>query len=125
MPLLVDTTPLRASRDFRLLWIGQAVSFVGTMITTAALPYQVFQETRSSVAVGLLGVAQLVPLLVFSLMGGALADGVDKRRLLLGVNVVSLACAVALAANAALDEPQVWLLYVLGAAASGRGLRRA
>jgi MFS family permease len=117
--LLLDTTPLRASRDFRLLWLGQAVSFVGTMITTAALPYQVFQETRSSVAVGLLGVAQLVPLLVFSLLGGALADGVDKRRLLLRVNVVSLVCATALAANAALDHPQVWLLYVLGAASSG------
>ena len=119
MALLLDTTPLRASRDFRLLWLGQAVSFVGTMITTAALPYQVFQETRSSVAVGLLGVAQLVPLLVFSLLGGALADGVDKRRLLLRVNVVSLVCATALAANAALDHPQVWLLYVLGAASSG------
>jgi len=119
VPVLIDTTPLRASRDFRLLWAGQAVSFVGTMITTAALPYQVFQETRSSIAVGLLGVAQLVPLLLFSLLGGALADGVDKRRLLLGVNLVSLATAAALAANAALDSPQVWLLYVLGAVASG------
>jgi MFS family permease len=119
VPVLIDTTPLRASRDFRLLWAGQAVSFVGTMITTAALPYQVFQETHSSIAVGLLGVAQLVPLLVFSLLGGALADGVDKRRLLLGVNLVSLTTAAALAANAALDSPQVWLLYVLGAVASG------
>ena len=109
MPLLLDTTPLRASRDFRLLWIGQAVSFVGTTVTIAALPYQVFQETGSSVAVGLLGLAQLVPLLAFSLLGGALADGLDKRRLLLGVNLVSLACAAALAANAALDEP--CLLY--------------
>jgi MFS family permease len=117
--LLVDTTPLRVSRDFRLLWIGQAVSFVGTTITMAALPYQVFQETRSSVAVGLLGLVQLVPLLTFSLLGGALADGLDKRRLLLGVNVVSVACSLALAANAALDAPQVWLLFVIGAASSG------
>ena len=112
MPLLVDVTPLRASGDFRLLWIGQAVSFVGTTVTMAALPYQVFQETRSSLAVGLLGVAQLVPLLVFSLLGGALADAVDKRRLLLLVVGVSLTCA------AALDHPQVWLLFVLGAASS-------
>ena len=119
MPLLLDVTPLRASRDFRLLWTGQAVSFVGTTITMAALPYQVFQETRSSVAVGLLGMAQLVPLLVFSLFGGALADAVDKRRLLITVDLISLACATALAANAALDSPQVWLLYVLGAASSG------
>ncbi len=119
MPLLVDTTPLRVSRDFRLLWSGQAVSFVGTTVTMAALPYQVFQETRSSLAVGLLGVVQLVPLLVFSLLGGALADSLDKRRLLLGVNIVSLGCAAALAANASLDEPQVWLLFVLGAISSG------
>jgi MFS family permease len=119
MRLLLDVTPLRASRDFRLLWAGQAVSFVGTTITMAALPYQVFQETRSSVAVGLLGMAQLVPLLVFSLFGGALADAVDKRRLLITVDVISLACAAALAANAALDSPQIWLLYVLGATSSG------
>lgn len=119
MALLLDVTPLRASRDFRLLWTGQAVSFVGTTITMAALPYQVFQETRSSVAVGLLGMAQLVPLLVFSLFGGALADAVDKRRLLITVDLISLACATALAANAALDSPQVWLLYVLGATSSG------
>ncbi len=117
--MLVDITPLRASRDFRLLWAGQAVSFVGTMITTAALPYQVFQETDSSLAVGLLGVVQLVPLLAFSLWGGALADAIDKRRLLLVVNVISLGFAAALAANAALDQPQVWLLFVLGAASSG------
>jgi MFS family permease len=116
--LLVDLTPLRASRDFRLLWAGQAVSFVGTTVTTAALPYQVFQETRSSVAVGMLGLAQLVPLLVFSLYGGALADAVDKRRLLRTVNVVSMACAAVLAANAGLDEPQVWLLFVIGAVSS-------
>ncbi|MBA2625190.1 MAG: MFS transporter [Acidimicrobiia bacterium] len=118
MPVLVDTTPLRVSKDFRRLWAGQAISFVGTMVTTAALPYQVFQETDSSLAVGLLGVAQLVPLLVFSLFGGALADGMDKRRLLLGVNVAALVCAAALAVNAQLDEPQVWLLYVLGAVSS-------
>ena len=58
MRLFVDTTPLRVSRDFRRLWIGQAVSFLGTTITMAALPFQVFHETGSSLAVGLLGVAQ-------------------------------------------------------------------
>jgi MFS family permease len=119
VPVLVDTTPLRVSRDFRLLWIGQAVSFVGSTVTMAALPYQVFQQTRSSVAVGMLGLVQLVPLLAFSLLGGALADSLDKRRLLLTVNVVSLACSAALAANAALDSPQLWLLYVVGAVSSG------
>jgi MFS family permease len=119
MRLFVDTTPLRVSRDFRRLWIGQAVSFFGSTITTAALPYQVFHQTRSSLAVGLLGVAQLGPLLLFSVVGGAFADRVDKRRLLLGVTAVALACAAALALNASLHRPQLWMLYVLGAAASG------
>ena len=118
MRLLVDTTPLRVSRDFRRLWVGQAVSFVGSMITVAALPYQVFHQTGSSLAVGLLGLAQLGPLLVFSLVGGAFADSVDKRRLLLGVTAVSAGCSALLAVNASLDRPQLWLLYVLGAVAS-------
>jgi MFS family permease len=118
MRLLLDTTPLRVSRDFRRLWIGQAVSFVGTMITMAALPYQVFHETGSSLAVGLLGLAQLGPLLVFSLVGGAFADSIDKRRLLLGVTAASLGCSAVLAVNASLDRPQLWLLYVVGALAS-------
>lgn len=119
MRLLVDTTPLRVSPDFRRLWIGQAVSSLGLMITAAALPYQVFHQTGSSLAVGLLGLAQLGPLLLFSLLGGALADSLDKRRLLLGVTAIGFVCSSLLAANAALDHPQLWLLYVLGAVSSG------
>jgi MFS family permease len=119
MRLFVDTTPLRASRDFRHLWIGQAVSFFGSTITAAALPYQVFHQTGSSLAVGLLGVVQLGPLLLFALAGGAFADSIDKRRLLLGVTATSLVCSFALALNSSLDHPQLWLLYVLGAVTSG------
>jgi MFS family permease len=119
MGLLIDTTPLRVSRDFRRLWIGQAVSFLGTTMTAAALPFQVYHQTHSSLDVGLLGVAQLGPLLVFSLIGGALADSVDKRILLIGVTMAALACSAGLAVNASLDRPQLWLLYVLGAAAGG------
>ena len=119
MRVLVDTTPLRVSPDFRRLWIGQAVSFLGSMVTTAALPYQVFHQTHSSLAVGLLGVAQLGPLLVCSVVGGGFADRIDKRRLLLAVTLVALACSATLAVNASLDHPRLWLLYALGAAASG------
>src|SRR3954452_2121962 len=119
MRLLVDTTPLRVSRDFRRLWLGQAVSFAGSTITAAALPFQVFHQTGSSLAGGMLGVAQLGPLLLCSLAGGALADAIDKRLLLLGVTAVSLTCSALLAVNASLDPPQLWLLYVLGAASSG------
>jgi len=119
MKLLVDTTPLRVSRDFRRLWIGQAVSVFGTTVTTAALPFQVFEQTGSSLAVGLLGAAELGPLLVCAVVGGSFADRVDKRRLLLGVTAVSLLCSATLAVNASLDQPQLWLLYVVGAVASG------
>src|SRR6476620_8753317 len=118
MRFFLDTTPLRASHDFRRLWTGQAVSFFGSAITTAALPYQVFHQTGSTFAVGLLGAVQLGPLLLFSLVGGAFADSIDKRRLLLGVTATATACSAALAINASLDHPQVWLLYVLGATAS-------
>jgi MFS family permease len=116
--VLVDITPLRVSPDFRRLWCGQAISLIGTTMTSAALPFQVFHLTDSSLAVGLLGLVQLGPLLVFSIIGGALADGRDKRRLLLGVSGAALACATALAVNASLDEPQLWVLYVVGAASS-------
>jgi len=119
MRVLIDTTPLRVSRDFRRLWIGQAVSFLGSTMTAAALPYQVFHQTHSSLAVGLLGVAQLGPLLVFSIIGGALADSIDKRVLLIGVTFAAMACSIGLAVNASLDQPRLWLLYLLGAASSG------
>jgi MFS family permease len=119
MRVLIDTTPLRVSRDFRRLWIGQAVSFLGSTMTAAALPYQVFHQTHSSLAVGLLGVAQLGPLLVCAIVGGALADSIDKRVLLIGVTLAAMACSIGLAVNSSLDHPQLWLLYVLGAASSG------
>ena len=118
MGVLVDITPLRVSPDFRRLWSGQAISLVGTTMTSAALPFQLFHLTGSSLAVGLLGLVELGPLLVFSIIGGALADGRDKRRLLLGVSAAALVCALALAVNASLDQPQVWVLYVVGAVSS-------
>ena len=90
MGVLVDITPLRVSPDFRRLWFGQAISLVGTTVTAAALPFQVFAITDSSLAVGLLGLAQLGPLLLFSVIGGALADSRDKRLLLLGVSAAAL-----------------------------------
>jgi MFS family permease len=117
--VLIDTTPLRVSRDFRRLWIGQAVSFLGSTMTAAALPFQVYRQTNSSLAVGLLGVAQLGPLLVCSIIGGAFADSVDKRLLLIGVTLAALTCSIGFAVNASLAHPQLWVLYVLGAAASG------
>ncbi|HEV2249994.1 MAG TPA: MFS transporter [Candidatus Limnocylindria bacterium] len=113
--LLPDTAPLRESRSFRLLWVGQLISLSGSQLRLVALPYQIFLLTGSSFAVGLIGVFQAVPLLLLSLFGGVIADAVDRRRLLLvtqtGLAVVSLALAVATQAGLA----SVPLLYVLTA----------
>ena len=114
--LLPDTTPLRESRSFRLLWAGQLVSQLGTQLRLVALPYQVFLLTGSPLAVGLIGLVQAVPLLALSLFAGVIADRVDRRRLLLftqvGLAVVSIALAVTTQAGVA----SIALLYVLTAA---------
>jgi MFS family permease len=89
------------------------------MITMAALPFQVFQQTGSTAAVGLLGLAELGPMLLFAIVGGAYADSIDKRRLLLSVTVASMLCSTVLAVNASLDHPHVWILFVVGALSSG------
>jgi len=116
--LFVDISPLRRHRDFRLLFIGQFVSFFGSMITYVAVPYQLYQLTGSSLAVGLLGTVQLVPLLLSALLGGAYADAMDRRRLLIGAEVLLSLISLALAVNAFLPHPSVTAIFVLAAAAS-------
>src|SRR3954471_14434293 len=81
--MLIDIGPLRRHRDFRLLFIGQLISFLGSMVSYMAVPYEVYQLTRSNAWVGALGIAQLVPVLVFGLLGGAYADRINRRRLML------------------------------------------
>jgi MFS family permease len=83
VPLLPDIGPLRRHRDFRLLYIGQFVSLFGSMLSYVALPFALYQATRSPKLLGLLGVIQLVPSVIGGLFGGALADAVDRRRLIL------------------------------------------
>ena len=117
--LLADISPLKESRDFRLLFVGNAVSYVGRQLTVVAIPFQVYLLTNSSLAVGLTGRASLGPLVVMSLVGGAVADAVDRRKLLLANVVAQAATSVALAVNASLDHPALWLLYVLGALNAG------
>ena len=95
--LFPDTAPLRESRSFRLLWIGQLISLTGSQLRLVALPYQVFLLTGSSFDVGVIGLFQAVPLLALGLFGGAFADAVDRRRLLLVTQVGLAAVSVALA----------------------------
>ena len=96
----IDVTPLRTSRDFRLLYIGQFVSMFGSAVSYVVLPVQMYQLTRSPFAVGMLGVAEFVPMLVLAFVGGALADYVDRRRLIVWSELGLAACTIALAANA-------------------------
>jgi MFS family permease len=113
--LAVDARPLRY-RHFRNLWIGQSISFFGSHITYVAIAFQMYQLTGSTLAVGLIALCELVPLLTLSIVGGTIADAVDRRRLLLVTEVGLVACSGALALNATLERPRVWALYVLAAA---------
>ena len=113
--MLLDLGPLRRHREFRRLFAGQTVSLFGTMLTWVALPWQVWDVTRSSAAVGMLGVAQLLPMLVFGLLGGTTADAFDRRRLVIGSEIVLAAGSLALFWNARLERPSVVLLFVLAA----------
>ena len=114
--LLPDTAPLRESRSFRLLWIGQLISLSGSQLRLVALPYQIFLLTGSSFAVGLIGVFQAVPLLLLSLFGGVIADAVDRRRLLLITQVGLAGVSLTLAITTQAGLASVPLLYVLTAA---------
>jgi hypothetical protein len=87
--VLVETTPPRVSAAFRRLWLGRVVSFVGSMMTVAALPYQVFDQTGSSLDVGLLGLAQLAPLVVFAVVGGVFAERAGEAPLAPGIDRAS------------------------------------
>lgn len=121
---VVDVAPLR-HREFRLLFIGRGVSFLGSMVTFVAVPYQVFQITHSSFAVGLVGLIEAVPLVVAAVVGGAIADARDRRRQVWVTELGLMACSGFLLANAALRHPHVGSIYVLAAImAALEGLQR-
>jgi MFS family permease len=112
---LLDVSPLRDSPQFRLLWFGELVSHVGRHVTVVALPFQVYQLTRSPLAVGLIGLAQVVPLIAFSIVGGAVADHFDRRKVLLATESGLTVTALLFVAGALMGRPPLGLLY--GAAA--------
>ena len=109
--MAVDIRPLQSSRDFRRLWFGTGISAIGSQITAVAIPIQVYELTGSTLTVGLLGVAALVPLLVVPIYGGAVADSVDRRRMLLLSDVGLLVVTGGLVANALLPDPKLWALF--------------
>ena len=116
-----DTTALRESRELRSLVLGNFISGMGTQASLVALPYQLYVQTGSPLLTGLLGAAELGPLIVMALLGGALADRLDRRRLLLVDQIALVLIAGALGLTALAGEPPTWLLYVLGALLAGFG----
>jgi MFS family permease len=116
---VIDTAPLRRHRDFRLLVLGQLATFLGSMLTFVAVPYQVYQLTGSSLTVGLLGLAELIPVLTLGLLGGALADVIDRRRLVLLTELALMAMSGVLAWNATWQHPSVVLIFAVSVVAAG------
>ncbi len=121
----MDLTPLRTSRDFRILLAAGAVTYIGSMMTFVAVPFQLYDLTGSNLAVGVMGLVELVPLIGFGLYGGALADHYDRRKLLVATGVAQVLLTALLLVNAAQPRPQIWVLYVVGAAlAAAQALQR-
>ncbi|ETK30418.1 MFS transporter [Microbispora sp. ATCC PTA-5024] len=117
--LRLDLAPLRESRDFRLLIGSGLVTTIGTVITMVAVPFQMKQLTESYVAVGLVSLAEFVPMVICGLWGGAIADARDRRRIVVVSELGLCLTSVLLLVNALLPAPRVWLLYVVGALAAG------
>jgi len=123
--LVVDVGPLRRHRDFRLLWFAQAVTLFGSMVSYVAIPYQAYQLSHSSLVVGLLSAVEFVPLLVMPLVGGALADAVDRRRLVLLAELLLAGASVVLLVNVLVGQPRLWVLFLVAALISSfDGLQR-
>jgi MFS family permease len=116
---LLDIAPLRYDRDYRWLWSGQALNGIGTQITRLALPYQVFVLTDSTLAIAALTAFQLVPILVFALGAGSLADAFDRRRLLIVTQSGLALCSAALLGLSLLGSPPIIALFAVAFVAAG------
>ncbi|GAA2453430.1 MFS transporter [Streptomyces mauvecolor] len=123
--ILPDLAPWRASADFRLLWVQGLITNFGSFMAMVALPLQIKELTDSPLAVGAMGAVELVPLVLFGLYGGALADAVDRRKVILATEAGLGLLALILLVNALLPDPVLWPLYVVAAGVSAlAGLQR-
>ena len=117
--LVIDVEPLRRDPDFRRLWMGQSINVIGNQITRVALPYQVYVLTQSTLALAALSFAQLLPLLLFSLGGGAIADAFDRRKVLLVTQLGLAGTSLGLAVLSLQAQPALPVLFAIAFLASG------
>lgn len=116
---IIDIEPLRRFPYFRRLWLGLAVSHVGSQLALVAVFYQVYLLTDSSLYVGLVSLAQLGPALIGALLGGSLADAIDRRRVMIVSQLSMALCSVGLALNSLGGKPALWPLFLLAAVSAG------
>src|SRR5687767_2046497 len=124
---MTQQRPLAAfqSRDFTLLWIGNLVSLAGTEMSRTAVTWQVYQLTKDPLALGAIGAARLIPLVLLALGAGVLADAFDRRKLMIGAQIAMLLSALILAVTSQLGLASIWVIYfvtALSAAANTLGL---
>lgn len=125
MRFFINPSLLYRNRNYRLLYISQFVSGFGTSMTSVALPYQIYQETHSTLMVGLVGIFQLIPLIFTALYGGVLADRHHRRQLLLFAESLLAVGCLLLLWNATNTTTHVWLIFILAAFMSAlTGLHR-
>ncbi|HEY2285179.1 MAG TPA: MFS transporter [Streptosporangiaceae bacterium] len=116
--LLMDVRPLRESPAFRRLWAGSMLSALGGTMTDFAVTLQVYQLTHSAFAVGALGLTRMIPTITVAMVGGSMADRIDRRRLILVTSLAGMAVSAAFAAQAFAGLRQLWLLYALEVASA-------
>ncbi|MHB8512834.1 MAG: MFS transporter [Actinomycetota bacterium] len=117
--IAIDLSPIRQSREYRLLWTGNFISMTGSSIAMIALPYQIFAATHSSFLVGMMGGVELIPLFVCSVFGGSIADATDRRKLMRLILLAQAASSGILAFHATSPHWHLWVLYVMAAAQAG------
>ena len=123
--LAIDLTPLKKYPDFRNLWTAGLISYLGSMITYVALPFQLKEITHSYLAVGVLGVIEIVPLIIFGLYGGVLADSVDRKKMVWATEAGALLLVLFLLSNSWFWDPKVIIIYIVaGLFAVVDGLQR-
>lgn len=117
--MFLDLSPLKVSRDYRLLFFGQLISFFGSMMTFIVVPWQMYQITGSSAMVGYISIAEFVPMFTLAFVGGALADYLDKRKMLRATEIGQTFVTLVLLANSLLPTPQIWVLFLAVAVHAG------